>query len=85
MKCLFTFHYSNCITYLICFSLSCLIVDYIYENNEILKNNTIFDLLLMYVGESLAIIFYLCEKSQFIHKPKNVKIFSTNKYKDKKF
>ncbi len=76
-----TFHYSNCIMYLIYFSLSCLIVDIVTEYYEIIQNNLIFDLLLMYIGESLAIFFYLYEKSQFIVKTEGIKVFNEKKKK----
>lgn len=81
----FTFHYSNSIMYLIYFSLSCLIVDIITECYEIVQYNLIFDLLLMYIGESLAIFFYLYEKSQFIQKTERIKVFNEKKKKNNKY
>ena len=74
MKNLISFHYSNYFIYIILYSLSTLLKDYLEKECKIIGNNPFLIVILMYFGESWAFFFYLYEKYQF-KKKKNIKVF----------
>ena len=70
MKNLISFHYSNYFIYIILYSLSTLLKDYLEKECKIIGNNPFLIVILMYFGESWAFFFYLYEKYQFKKKKK---------------